>query len=350
MKIVLLVSSLLIGGSSQVVSDLADGLSKKAKVSVISIWDLFDQKYKDSFNKNGINTFSCNKKNKFDYFCYKNLKKILVDEKPDVILTNLTSLFYCWLCKLDIPIVHIIHSEPKLDIPFIYRILMSRSIKRGKIKLIGCSQSVTRKARQVYKRDVTCINNGISFPVIEEKEKKYDFIFTGRLCGTKRLFDLLDAVKLMQIKNKNISLCIVGDGPLNKKLQNYVRKNDIKNVEFVGRQSNVYEFLAQSRVFCLFSAFEGGPICLLEAMHCGLPIVCSNAGGNLNFAKNMENALVFEVGNVPKAAELMSKYLDDQNLYHKHSKKSKAMSLKFSSQNMVDSYYNYLTEIVEKGN
>lgn len=350
MKIILLVSSLLIGGSSQVVADLADGLSKKAKVSVISIWNLFDQKYKDSFNKNGISTFSCNKKSKFDYFCYKNLKKILINEQPDVILTNLTSLFYCWMCKLDIPIVHIIHSEPKLDIPFIYRLLTSKSIKKGKIKLVGCSESVTRKARQVYKREVTCINNGISFPVVEEKEKKYDFIFVGRLCGTKRLFDLLDAVKLIQIKGKNTSLCIVGDGPLNKKLQSYIHDNDIKNVELVGRQINVYEFLAQSRVFCLFSSYEGGPICLLEAMHCGLPIVCSNAEGNLNFAKNAENALVFEVGNVPKAAELMSRYLDDHDLYLRHSKQSKAMSLKFSSQNMVDSYYNYLTKIVEKGN
>ena len=350
MKICIIVSSLLIGGSSQVVVDLATGLKNKNNdIVVVSIWNLIDDKYKNVLRRSNIEFLSSHKKNKFDFFCYKNLRDIFIKYNFDIIITNLTSVFYCWLCRPKSQIVHIIHSEPERDLPWLYRKLLIRDIKKGKIKLVGCSNSVARKAKKLYKVEVEKINNGIFLPKLINGSKTYDFVYVGRLCKTKRLFDLLKAFKCLQQRINEATLCLVGDGPLQQKIKQFIATNNILNVSLVGKTDNVYDYLIKSKVFCLFSSYEGGPICLLEAMSCGLPIVCSNVDGNLNFAIDNTNSLVFPVGNIKKATELMYEYLTNQELYNSHSNNSLILSRNYSVTNMVDSYYCYLAKLMGKG-
>ena len=350
MNVCILISSLHIGGSSQVAVDLAVGLKNKGcNVYMISIWNLIDEKYRATLGNNGIEILTANKKGKFDFLCYKRLRKLLKGLPIDFMITNLTSIFYLWLCHLNIQTIHIIHSDPKRDIPFFYRTLFSNDIKKGKIKLVGCSKSVAEDARNIYMCDVKCITNGINFPHIDTTEKIYDFIYIGRLCDSKRLFDLIKAFEIIQKKNHDTSLCLVGEGPMKSELENYLKDNNCVNIHLVDKTANPYEYLTKSKVFCLFSVFEGGPICLLEAMHCGLPIVCSDAKGNLNFAIENKNALVFPTYDYVAASKLMLRYLEDKKLYEKHSKKSIELSKEHTSDKMVESYYEYLMSLYSKG-
>ena len=60
---------------------------------------------------------------------------------------------------------------------------------------------------------------------------------------------------------------IIGEGPLRKKLENYVYENNLKkHVTFENFKSNLYPFIKQSELFILSSKYEGLPNVILEAI------------------------------------------------------------------------------------
>jgi glycosyltransferase involved in cell wall biosynthesis len=90
---------------------------------------------------------------------------------------------------------------------------------------------------------------------------------------------------------------IVGDGPDRETLRR--QAHDLPNVRFVGNvgHSDVTSFLHAADVFVLPSTdlhgtTEGVPTALIEAMACGLPVVCTNAGGMSHVIQDDRNGLV----------------------------------------------------------
>ena len=338
MKICVLISSLDYGGSSQVAVDLSCGLTQKGhNVTLISLWGIKANKYVECLKARGVDIQTCSKKNAFDFLCYKRLKKIFKKEKFDIINTHLTSLFYCYLAKPAQTVVHTIHSIPNLDIPKTYRLLMKRWIKKHKVIFVGCSNSIFLEGQKCYKgHRIELITNGYDCKADRSKpieNKEYDFVYAGRLVKMKNINELLLAFK-RYCSNKKI--CIVGDGPERPQLESLCKNENINNVSFVGFIDDVNAYLAKSRVFCLFSDFEGGPICLLEAMNYGLPVVCSNIEGNKTYTINGVNGLLFELHNIDDAGKKMSLILNNKDLYSKLSKGS----LKTAKDNIVDSMVN----------
>ena len=342
MNICILISSLNYGGSSQIAVDLACGLKDKGNfVTVITLWDTNDNKYVEKLVSKTIEIKTCNKKGKFDFLCYKRLRKMLKEGNYDVVNTHLTSLFYCFLAKPSQNVVHTIHSVPALDIPRIYRALMKRWIHRHNVFFISCSNDIYDKAVLCYKgQRIELIINGFNPPACNFTKtpiKDFDFIYAGRLVSMKNINELITAFSLIN-KNHDKKLCIVGDGPERNKLEKMCLDNGVANVHFTGNIDNVFDYLYKSKIFCLFSDFEGGPICLLEAMNCGLPIVCSNIGGNKTYASNGKNALFFKLHDIDEAKNMMAKLLEDKKLYDKMSFEAYKTAKENCVENMVDKY------------
>ncbi|MBF0383714.1 MAG: glycosyltransferase family 4 protein [Magnetococcales bacterium] len=97
-------------------------------------------------------------------------------------------------------------------------------------------------------------------------------IFIGRLESEKNLFNLIEAVKCL-----NLELRIVGDGNLREKLEHHAKELG-SNVRFLGVKPHVElpKLLNASTAFILPSLYEGHPKTLLEAMSCGLPCIGSD--------------------------------------------------------------------------
>jgi glycosyltransferase involved in cell wall biosynthesis len=68
----------------------------------------------------------------------------------------------------------------------------------------------------------------------------------------------------------------LGAGPLETELRESTKVMAIADsVKFLGRSSNIYDFLTELDVFMLTSKYEGFGMVLLEAMDAGIPIVAS---------------------------------------------------------------------------
>jgi len=119
----------------------------------------------------------------------------------------------------------------------------------------------------------------------EEIEKKYDFVFLGRLDAVKRIELILKGFKLLLETYSNEQkpiLLIVGTGPEEMKLKSLANELNIEqNVDFVGFKSDPRISLQQSKFLIMSSISEGLPTAMMQGMACGaLPI--TNLVGNIS--------------------------------------------------------------------
>lgn len=67
---------------------------------------------------------------------------------------------------------------------------------------------------------------------------------------------------------------IIGDGSVRNLCEKYVKEKQIKNLTFVGKQSDVCKFYKRASFVCLTSHFEGWGMVLTEGMSLGCIPVC----------------------------------------------------------------------------
>jgi glycosyltransferase involved in cell wall biosynthesis len=98
----------------------------------------------------------------------------------------------------------------------------------------------------------------------------------SRLVEQKDIRTMIDVFARYKETFPDSSLSILGEGHLEADLKIYAASLNLEDsVKFLGRSSNVYEFLNGIDIFLLTSKYEGFGMVLLEAMDAGVPIVAS---------------------------------------------------------------------------
>ncbi|GAB6180451.1 glycosyltransferase [Desulfotomaculum defluvii] len=138
---------------------------------------------------------------------------------------------------------------------------------------------------------LTTIYNGIEIEKFdidynnEEIRKNLNIPVSGMVIGTiarlapqKGISYLLKAAS--HLKEYNVTLLIVGDGPLRQELEKEVLSLGLGDrVVFAGMRENIAQVLAALDIFVLPSVTEGLPLTILEAMAAAKPIVATRVGG-----------------------------------------------------------------------
>lgn len=172
------------------------------------------------------------------------------------------------------------------------------------------------------------------------------FITIGRLVKRKSIDTILNA--LSGIKNKKIKLLIVGDGPEMEYLRNLTAELNLNDrVHFSGYvgDDDKYGYLNNSNAFILTSLHEGFGIVFMEAMFTGLPIVCTNHGGQVDFLTHNQNALLLDVGDIETCRKYMVKIHRDNDLYKLLSKNNRKKVKDFYAGNVAAEYLKIFNEI-----
>ncbi|MBW6451264.1 MAG: glycosyltransferase family 4 protein [DPANN group archaeon] len=160
--------------------------------------------------------------------------------------------------------------------------------------------------------NITDYENIISAKIKDEFNLKGKTVITfiGRLIEVKGLKYLIDAVK--EIKNKDIIILLVGDGPERIKLESYVKKQDLKDkIIFTGQRSDIPELLASTDIFIMPSLSEGLPASLLEAMASEIPSVVTDIGLPV---ENRKTALVVPSKDSKVLADAIDELIKDPKL------------------------------------
>ncbi|MCI5123007.1 MAG: glycosyltransferase family 1 protein [Candidatus Electrothrix sp. AR5] len=142
------------------------------------------------------------------------------------------------------------------------------------------------------------------FDLSNEKEKK-DLVFVGRLVKRKNVDILIKAIKKLTESGEDISLSIIGTGPVENELKELRDSLSLQeNVFFMGfvGESKKLECIAQHKIFVLPSMLEGFGIVVIEAMKIGLPVIVTNCGGPEFFVDNSVGR-VAQVGSIDSLAD-----------------------------------------------
>lgn len=146
-------------------------------------------------------------------------------------------------------------------------------------------------------------------------EDRTILISVGRLVKRKGYDYAIRALSILPATS--FHYYIIGDGPEETNLKNLAIKLGMENnITFLGYVPDEmkFQYLTVSDIFLLPSVHEGFGICLLEAMHCGLPIVSTNNGGQTDILKDRVNALLVSDNDTDDFAEKIKELMLDEAL------------------------------------
>jgi glycosyltransferase involved in cell wall biosynthesis len=133
-------------------------------------------------------------------------------------------------------------------------------------------------------------------------------LFSGKLISKKRPLDILLAFS--KIANKNHYLFYMGDGPLRTEIEDFIKKNTIKNVIISGfiNQSEISSIYSISDIFIMTSGIgETWGLSVNEAMNFSLPIIISDTcGSSYDLVLNKNNGFVYNEGNIEELTNYLS--------------------------------------------
>ena len=118
---------------------------------------------------------------------------------------------------------------------------------------------------------------------------------------------LIDALKLLKDRNKNVSCDIVGAIDRDQVYMDYLKKmiSDLKieqQVRFLGFDSDVKKHLLTHKIVILPSDSEGTPNCIMEAMSMKRLVVVTDTGGVSEFVEDGVTGFL----HAPKSAEALA--------------------------------------------
>lgn len=232
------------------------------------------------------------------------LKRIIGEVKPDVIHAHdMRASFVSALCCGAIPLISHIHNNA-----YDSRGLSPKSVayllagfKAKHILWVSRSSYEGYFFHKLFEKKSSVLFNIIDLKQVwdkrdqDDKEYHYDMIYIGRLTYQKNPQRLMQLCALAKQQKPDIRLAVVGTGELEaetKALCSELGLND--NVDFLGFQSNPMKMLSCSRCLILPSRWEGTPMCALESMALGVPVVSTPTDGLVDLLDEGENGFLSE--------------------------------------------------------
>lgn len=216
-------------------------------------------------------------------------------------------------------------------------------------RLIAISHDVAARARETSQADqpIEIVPLGVDPPVYRPSTRaelglheKHVYVATvGRLVRRKDHATLLKA--LQRLDDDRVHLLIIGDGPEHENLGALAGRLGItKQVHFLGfiPQERKYQLLASSDLFSLTSLHEGFGLVYLEAMHCGLPVIAGNSGGQTDFLVDGRTGFLVRPGDVAGLEQALHRLLEQPKLRRSIGEANRQLAASYTVADTVKRY------------
>jgi glycosyltransferase involved in cell wall biosynthesis len=173
---------------------------------------------------------------------------------------------------------------------------------------------------------IVAVKGGIDWPATPRaKGTRPDFagVFIGRLHPQKGLEELVQVWKLVVSQRPDLKLAIIGDGPLQERVQRMIRDSNLEtNVTLFGfldgEEKNA--IIRKSKVVFYMSSLEVVAMAPIEAMALGLPCIAVNIPGRAKYFPR--GTILTTLGNTRSSADALFTLLDDQVSYDRLSREA----------------------------
>lgn len=359
MKILLVTNSLHFGGKERQIIELLEFLSKNTN----HFYGLFirdnEIHYKTDFGKQ-LEIYMPSTRLSFRGMLSLQ-KKVITKFKPDVIHTweSSVALSVTLIKILFFPGIPIIDGTLRYSKSFkknsnyywtvkFTRIISKRVVANSKAGL----QSIDYGKPEKY----IVIPNGINFNRFnfEKTEKNQsDNLTIGMVASFSRPKDYKTFIKagIKLIENgRKVNFILIGDGPEREFVEQIIPPNFCERFKFTGSIAKPEELMATFDISVLLSKnghSEGLSNSIMEYLTIGLPVVCTNTGGNLELVQNNYNGFLINHEDTEDVYEKLSILIDNEELRLLMGKRSKEIAYdRFDIKKIANQYLELYSSVI----
>jgi glycosyltransferase involved in cell wall biosynthesis len=148
-------------------------------------------------------------------------------------------------------------------------------------------------------------------------------LYFGRLSDEKGLLTLLHAMRNLP----DVPLRVVGDGPQEQELKNFVGRYEMDNIFFLGKKSGaeLARLVQEANSVVVPSEwYDNSPLVIYESMAYGKPVIAARMGGMPELIREGETGLLFDAGNVDQLTEKIRFLWDQPKLAEQYGRAARA--------------------------
>jgi GalNAc-alpha-(1->4)-GalNAc-alpha-(1->3)-diNAcBac-PP-undecaprenol alpha-1,4-N-acetyl-D-galactosaminyltransferase len=362
-KLALLISSLSMGGAERVVSLLAHGWGRQEiELVVVTLAGPKEDFYAlpDTIQRVYLGwkgpSVSVPKAIINNLRRVLSLRQALRRLRPTAVISHLDAMNVMAILAsagLNIPVLVTEHTdldEYQKFLPLPWRILRRYTYKKSSAVVAVGKNTIDQLSRFVPPKLLYVIPN----PTDPEGclgEPSLDIqgpaiVSMGRLVESKGFDVLIKAFMRSSAKNPDWKLLLLGDGPERAKLESLSRELGISDrCIFAGAVSKPGPLLAQAEIFALASRMEGFPMSLVEAMVCGLPVVCTKYSPDTSeIVEHGVDGLLVDVDDEIGFSKALDQLMSNNDLRERMSHKAKELTQRFSLTSVLNQWNGLLTK------
>ncbi len=265
-------------------------------------------------------------------------EKILKKEKFDLLHFHGLSPILGWQIfaagkKLNVPVAYTSHSNvDRSGLLKNFPVFLEVSVEYIRENFGGII-SVSRAAQRLfgnYRGPRAIIPNGVDLKVFRSKgpkinrfdDGKINLLFVGRLDERKGIFVLLEAFEKLSKRFKDLRLLVVGEGPLEGKVRQFLGRRSLSEVVLLGKvpEAELPGYYRSADIFCAPSlGGESFGLVLLEAMACGVPVVASRIEGYKEVLKGVGSKLLFKTNDAGDLVRMLTRLIESEEQRRKYS-------------------------------
>ena len=310
------------GGAEKMVFRLAAGMDQTRYH--IEVFCVYGQPQNNSMEailaEKGIKLHHIGKKLGFSVKAVLKLFQSLDQFAPDVIHTHMYACVYAalWPKVRRTPFLHTFHTLPEVEnTRFVRRVLTKFLVSRRIMTPVAISESNRRMVADYYHvpmERVPVVHNPVDVKRfasgVKDSDGVFRFITAGRFSPEKNHQMMYRAFAAFLERGHNARLLMLGRGEEEASLKALAEELGISSrIDYAGYVENVEDYLKSADVFLLSSHYEAQPLCVLEAMAAGLPVISTDVGGVIDIVT--DNGILIESDDADAMAEAMERlYLD----------------------------------------
>jgi len=367
-KVIHIVPDLERGGGQQVAINILRSMDRsRFEPVVVTLFGRSGAPIEERLEEEGIPVIYLGKHLGIDLRMFWQLYRVLRDLHADVVHTHLYCLRYALPAVIAlrgrIAAIHTIHNVAQREVGAIDRRIYRFAFNHAGVLPVAIADAVQASSKQVYGVAGPVIPNGIALSTYQAENARHAsrarhnigtdevlFVSVGRLYSQKNHDLLLDALALAVQKTANIRCLIVGDGARAAELKAKAEALSLQNaVQFLGHRSDIPEILAGADVGVLSSAWEGNPLCVMEMMASGTPVIATAVGGVPELIDGGAGILV-QPGDVQGFADAICRLVSDREARERMGGvAARIAQQRFSTESMTKRYEElYVSRVSDK--
>ena len=303
-----------------------------------------------------VQFYNLAKKNGNDLGIFWRMNQLLKQLQPDILHTRNTATLELQLVAWWRGVKLRIHGEHGWDVNDMHgQNLTYRRLRKLLKPFVHQYIALSKEARdyllniiKVKPERLNHICNGVDKTKFSPKElmnPTSPFIIgcVGRLEEVKNHVLLAEAFVIASQRTQgkvNVQLHLIGEGSCRDKVETLLAQGGCTDTTWLaGNRGDVAELMMNFDVFVLPSLAEGISNTILEAMACGLPVIATNVGGNVELVQHDESGYLVSVSSAEDMAQRILSYINAPDLKAQHGKQGRMLvEQKFSIQAMTKAY------------